>query len=481
MTTPFRRSRIATAIGALALALGAGGASAAGFALQENSGSGLGNAYAGGAAAAEDAATLWSNVAGISKIKTNQVVAAINLIKPSMKFSNGASQAAIQQPLGGDGGDAGEIAYVPNLYLVVPINKQWTFGLGINAPYGLVDEYDNGWIGRYQALKSDIKTMNINPAVSWQVTDNVAIGAGANYQQIKATLTSNVNYSGFLAQALGVAVAKGQVPASAAAPFLATTQGLDANANINGDDSAWGWNVGILIDADKNNRFGLAWRSGIKYDVSGNVSVTPPPAPTLPASLAPIYVALSTAVNAQLPNGGVNASIELPGIANFSWFGRVSDRWDVMVDAQWTQWSKIQNLTFIGSNGLRCGKHARELQGRLARLGRGELPLRRTVDVPRRPRLGSVAGAGCRSHAAAAGLGPRLARGRRAIQDEEPRLEIGLRRGVHLGPERHDQQRGLQRPDGQTRRPGLRTDQRHVQQQRGHRFGTDDVLVLTAQ
>ncbi len=363
MTTPFSRSRIAAAVGMVALALGAGQVSAAGFALQENSGSGLGNAYAGGAASAEDAATLWSNVAGISKIKTNQVVGAINLIQPSFKFSNGASLPAAQQPLGGDGGNAGSLNVVPNLYLVVPINKEWTFGLGVNAPFGLVDEYDNGWIGRYQALKSDIKTMNINPAVSWQVTDNVAIGAGANYQQIKATLTSNVNYSGALAQALGQAIAGGKIPPSVAQPFLASTMGLDADANINGDDSAWGWNAGILVDLDKNNRFGLAWRSGIKYNnISGNVSVTPPPAPTLPSPIAPVYALLSTAVNAQLPSGGVKAEIELPGIANFSWFGHVADRWDVMADVQWTQWSKIQNLTFVSNTGAVVGNTPENFQ-----------------------------------------------------------------------------------------------------------------------
>jgi len=94
MTIPFTRSRIATAVGLIAIAFGAGQAFAAGFALQEQSGSGLGDAYAGGAAAAEDAATVWTNPAGMSKIKTNQVVAAINYVQPSMKFSNGTSLPA---------------------------------------------------------------------------------------------------------------------------------------------------------------------------------------------------------------------------------------------------------------------------------------------------------------------------------------------------------------------------------------------------
>src|SRR3974390_2335717 len=98
MTTPFNRTRIAAAVGMVALALAAGHAGAAGFALQEQSGSGLGNAYAGGAAAAEDAATVWTNPAGMQKIKTNQVVAAINYIQPSMKFSNGNSLPAANHP-----------------------------------------------------------------------------------------------------------------------------------------------------------------------------------------------------------------------------------------------------------------------------------------------------------------------------------------------------------------------------------------------
>ena len=68
---------------------------------------------------------------------------------------------------------------------------------GLCAPDQLDDE---GWIGRYQALKSEIKTININPAVSFKVTDQFWLGAGANYQNFEATLTNNVNYSGALAQ-----------------------------------------------------------------------------------------------------------------------------------------------------------------------------------------------------------------------------------------------------------------------------------------
>src|SRR5690606_24198308 len=160
-----------------------GQAYGAGFALQENSGSGLGNAFAAGAAGTEDVSTMWSNPASLSKRMSMEGAAAVHFITPSMKFQDSPSQPAFNQPPGGTGGDAGSLNVVPNLYIAVPINKQWVFGLGINAPFGLVTEYDDTWLGRYQAVKSDIKTMNVNPAISFKPTDNIAIGVGANWQK----------------------------------------------------------------------------------------------------------------------------------------------------------------------------------------------------------------------------------------------------------------------------------------------------------
>ena len=194
MTHMFVRTRLATAIAAASLALAAGHAHGAAFSLQAYCGSALGNAYAGGAAVAEDACTVWSNPAGMSHIGTTQLVAGLTLPDISIKFSNSGSIAALNQPLGGEGGDAGGWAALPSAYFVVPLNKQWTFGLGISAPFGLKTEYDDGWIGRFQGIKSEIKTINVNPALSWQIADNFTIGAGASYQRLfGATFTSSAN------------------------------------------------------------------------------------------------------------------------------------------------------------------------------------------------------------------------------------------------------------------------------------------------
>jgi long-chain fatty acid transport protein len=356
MTTPFQRTRIATAVAGIALALTAGQAFGAAFALQETSGSGLGNAFAGGAAAAEDASGMWANAAAMSKMTRNQIVGAVDLVNFSAKFNNNGSLPALNQPLstppGNNGGDAGSLNAVPSVYAVFPINPQWAFGVGVNVPFGLITEYSDGWVGRYQALKSDVKTLNVNPAVSWKITDNVAIGVGVDYQHVKATFSENVNYSAGIAQAATTAASGGLIPSSLVPSIIAVTPGLDSFANITGDDYAWGWNAGILIDFDKNLRVGAQYRSGFSYSISGTVNIQNPALPTtIPPALAPVVAGLAANVNAALFSGGVTADIKFPSISNASVFYRLDDKWDLMGDLQYTHWSVIKNLTFVRTTG----------------------------------------------------------------------------------------------------------------------------------
>jgi long-chain fatty acid transport protein len=349
-THPIRRTRIAAAIAGALLGLGGQQAFGAAFALQEQSGSGLGNAFAGGAAAAEDASTVYWNPAGMSRMPGIQGAVAGSLICLSAKFSDNASQPAALQPLGDNGGDAGNCNVIPGLYGVVPINKQWAFGIGVNVPFGLKTEYDNSWIGRFQAVESKVETININPALSWKPMDNFTIGAGVNWQRLKATLTKEINYAGSIAQAANQAVAAGLIPASAVPPILAAYAGAQSDAHVSGDDTGWGWNIGVLIDFDKDTRLGVAYRSTISYTVDGSLNFTNPPVPTLPSSLAPIAGLLAAGVNSVLANQNVSLPIKLPSTTNVSLFKHV-DRWDLMGDVQFVNWSTIKNLTISSTTG----------------------------------------------------------------------------------------------------------------------------------
>jgi long-chain fatty acid transport protein len=350
---PFRPARVATAVSVAVLGLGAGSAYGAGFALQEQNASGLGHAYAGGAAAAEDVSTIFYNPAGLVRLTSTQVVVAGNVICPSAKFSDNGSQHATFQTLGGTGGDAGSCAVVPNLYLGVPFTDKWSFGIGINAPFGLKTEYDSDWLGRFQAVESKVETINVNPVLSWEPTKDWTIGAGFSYQHIKATLTSRLNYAVIYAtQGVPGAIAAG-VPAQFAPALIGSAAGLQSDVNVQGNDNAWGWNVGVLWQATPQTRVGAAYRSSIKYDVEGTVSFNNPTSVgPLPANLAPIGASILNNVNAGLFDGGVTLAIKLPETANASIFHQFNNQWDLMADVQYTGWSSIQQLQVVRTTGV---------------------------------------------------------------------------------------------------------------------------------
>jgi long-chain fatty acid transport protein len=216
-----------------------------------------------------------------------------------------------------------------------PINPQWAAGVGVNAPWGLVTDYDDGWAGRFQGDKSDIQTINLNPTVSWKPAAGIALGFGLNAQRMKATFTNDVNYSGALLAAAG---------AAGVAPGLAT------QAVIKGDDDAFGWNAGVLWNLTPQHRMGVSYRSAMRFKVSGHARFTNPTV-SVAGPLGPTVAALSAGVNAQaLADTAVTADVKLPPIANLSYFGNMG-AWDLMADLQWTGWSTIQSLTFVRANG----------------------------------------------------------------------------------------------------------------------------------
>jgi long-chain fatty acid transport protein len=324
---------------------------AAGFQLNESSASGLGTAFAGGAASGDDASTLWSNPAGMMRVQTRQAVGVLHLVRPTIRFRDEASVAAAQQPLGGDGGDAGGLNVVPNLYFVQPMGNAWRVGLGVTAPWGLVTEYDDQFIGRFQATKSSIRTLNLNPSVAWRAADGISVGAGLNIQRMQAEFNNLVNYSAaLLSAAAGAGIAPGSETYAAVAQ---ATPGLASKASVKGADNAFGWNIGVLWDLDSQSRVGLHYRSPVSYRIAGDVRFTNPALPVIPsAPLAGTVAQLSAGVNAgALFDSAVNAKVKLPPIVNLSAFRAVDPRWDVMADLQWTGWSTIRELRFVRGDG----------------------------------------------------------------------------------------------------------------------------------
>jgi long-chain fatty acid transport protein len=333
-------------VGCLALSLVAGTASASSFALLEQSASRLGTAFSGTAAAADDATTVFYNPAGLSLLTHAEGSLIASGIDVGSKFSNRNSQAALGQPLGVSGSDAGDWNLVPAAYFALPINDQLAAGIGFNAPFGLKLEYDDDWIGRFQALKSEIKTYNVNPALSWRLNKMISLGVGVSYQKAQAELTNSVNYTAVVAQGVQQLVAAGQLPAAQAPAAIAANAGLAGAARVRGDDGAWGYNAGVLVELPSATRIGLSYRSSIKYDIEGSARFTAPGV-TNPAGAAIINAASLGA----LANGPISVALELPDGAILSVSQNFGPQWQVLADAAWTGWSSIPELRIKRDTG----------------------------------------------------------------------------------------------------------------------------------
>jgi long-chain fatty acid transport protein len=319
---------------AAALSSFAGVAAGGGFQLIEQNASGLGNAYAGQAAAAEDASTIYFNPAGMTRLPGRQAVFAGHLIKPSAKFDNTATTPAVSTVTGtgpfalnGEGGDAGDLVFVPNTYVSWQLTDRIFAGLGISAPFGLKTEYDSNWMGRFHALNSEVRAINVNPALALKVSDSLSIGVGVNWQKFDGELTKAVNYS-FIASAGGLP----GVPAMS-----------EGSNKIEADDTAWGWNVGVLLKLGPNTDVGISYRSKMSYTLSGNVSFFDRPAAVQAALAIP-------AVANQAGDSPVTADLQLPDTASFAVKHRVGN-WDILGDVTWVGWSSLDALRIVRNNG----------------------------------------------------------------------------------------------------------------------------------
>ncbi|MDO8988582.1 MAG: outer membrane protein transport protein [Sideroxyarcus sp.] len=309
-----------------------GNAAASAFALIEQS-SGLGNAFAGGAAAAEDATTIFFNPAGMSRLKGKQATVAGSLIVPAASFSGTVTpnSAPFQTPGTNMGGDAGGPALVPNTYMVMEIEPALRFGMGINVPFGLQTKYDENWVGRYQGIKSKLQAVNLNPSLSYEVNETVSLGIGLNYQHITGELTSMINYPAAIFQGVLLQTGNAGTAAAAATPYA----GVEGISTLTGSDSAWGYNLGVLFKVTPQTRIGVAYRSSIKYDLDGTVTFANRPA----------------ALDATLPNQDVTLAIDMPDSFAISAFHQMDDKWDIMADATRTGWGSFKELNVKKTDG----------------------------------------------------------------------------------------------------------------------------------
>lgn len=273
---------------------------ASGFAINEQSISGMGTGFAGRSSSADDASTIFGNPAGMSRLKREQVTGGAAFLDAHTDISDASSRPN----RGSNDGDMVPFIAVPMGYYVKPIDDQWAFGIGVYAPFGLVTDYENNFAGRYFGSKSEVKIVTLQPTVSYAFNDKVSIGFGPTINRIDGTLESN---------------------------FSATQARPDGKVKIEGDDTALGYNFGILVQATDSTRVGLTYHSKVKYKLEGNTKVD--------------YALF--ALQGQNPSQKYDASLDIttPESVDFSVTHQLDDQWTLYAGSTWTRWSRLKEIS----------------------------------------------------------------------------------------------------------------------------------------
>lgn len=302
----------------------------AGIAVMEQSVKELGHAFSGAPVNTEDASMVFFNPAAMSQVRGRMLSMAGYVIAPSSTFHDQASQLSPLvggAPLvGHHGGDSAKIAFIPNVYYVHELTDRVAIGIGFNTPFGMKNGYASDWQGRYQALDSEIITLNFNPSVSYKITEKFSVGAGFNVQYLHTRLTNAIDFGTIcvLQAGDGSCASRGLSP-----------QAADGHFALKGDSVGFGYNVGALYSFNGNDtRLGVSYRSRVSHDIHGHGNFSVPAHAGL----------LIQRVSGQFIDTGARMSATLPDTVLFGFSHRINPRWMVSADALWTHWSLIREL-----------------------------------------------------------------------------------------------------------------------------------------
>ncbi|MGL5949086.1 MAG: outer membrane protein transport protein [Aeromonas sp.] len=295
--THFKKSLLAATV-----ALASCQVNAAAFQLVEHSAAGLGRAFAGEAAVADNASVLARNPAAMTRFERTSVSGSLSYIRPDVDVdgdlfkANGSFKASASEK------NVAPHAFVPASYFIQPLKKDLAWGVALFSNYGLATDYSDTNPAGLIAGSTDLMTVNFNPNLAWKMNDKLSLGAGLNLVYAKAELN---RYAGDTILQLPLGGKDGKV------------------AYMQGDDWGFGWNVGSLYEFNADHRVALTYRSSVKLDFSGDFIYVP--------------AGINTAVDGRL-------DIELPAQAELAGYHRLNNAFAVHYSVNWTDWSVFKEL-----------------------------------------------------------------------------------------------------------------------------------------
>ena len=305
-----KRTRLAAGVAFLALAA-ASQAAASAFYLQEQSVRGSGRAYSG-EVADKGVASLWWNPASIAGLERSEGYFGLNAILVDSKVNDLGSTitrpvppAGLTTPVGGESRASKPIdnGVVPNLGFAYKVNDKLSLGLSVAAPYNFTTEYSKASWTRYDALKSQLRTVNVEGVVAYKVNDLIDLGVGVSAMYADAELTN-------------------------ALPNISPLQ-PDGLQSLKGDGWAYGYTVGAQLHPSKSLTIGASYRGKVEHELKGEVAVS--------GLLAPIPAANNFTADGQ-------AKITLPWTANIGARWAVNDKLTLNGSVTRVGWSEFDAI-----------------------------------------------------------------------------------------------------------------------------------------
>ncbi|ASQ45344.1 47 kDa outer membrane protein precursor [Legionella clemsonensis] len=328
---------IKTLVSAAVVALMAGSANAGSFSLYtESNGSAVGNFAAGIAAEAADASTGWYNPAGLALIREQQAVFGGVGVFPVSELSGTSTFRTTGIPFPYvqtfSDLDGAKNALVPSLHYALPLGDSATFGFSVVSPFGLKTLWSERSPVRYAATLSELQTINASPEIGGKITDNIALGAGIDFQYARVKFNRMLG-----APALMQFYGLFGVPV--------TPNFVDSESYNKGDSFGVGFHAGILgMFNDNHTRIGLNYQSEMRHKFHGfsrlNGRLASPG-----LDITDPFSVLAADPRAVLQNDSLSSNnISFPDIVTLSGYHDVNERLALLASVVWTGWSTIQTI-----------------------------------------------------------------------------------------------------------------------------------------
>jgi long-chain fatty acid transport protein len=296
------KTLLSTAV-AFGLLSTSGVANAAGFQLAEYSATGLGRAYAGEAAMADNAGVQWRNPAMLTYLEGTQVSVGAIYVNPNIDvdgtstFVNGSNKASSH--------DFAHDAVIPNFYLSHQYNDKFAIGLAFGTNYGMETDLGKDFAAANFGNEASVTSMEANLNAAYKLNEALSIGGGIRY------IIADGSIGAVMPPQMGLV--KPTLPGQ-------TLKYME------GDDTAWGWQVGAAWQINDNNRLGFAYKSAVDLTLEGHAN--------------------GLAFNPMNPNAKKAGSMDLtlPATAELASFHQLNDQLAVHASINWTDWSSFKEL-----------------------------------------------------------------------------------------------------------------------------------------